>query len=389
MRCAILFFAVYLSFFVYENIALARPSVKALKVVRSAAHNAASYNKSIRKLSHLGPNFGRLKICYIATAQPTSAPKKDSYTAESAELYRNLLAKKLKRQGISTATIDKLFQAKVLERVVSLDKKQTSDTTLNDYVRSVVKRFDLTGSNRIKQNLSLLRSMEDIFAVDKELLVATWGMETAFGSFVGNNRAIDVLFTLALEGRRRTFFESELLTFFRLVDQGTLPWDIVSSYAGAIGQCQFMPSAIVRYAIGYRAEKLSLIQNGKTSLASIANYYSRKGWCLGDPVMTAVTLPDKFDACLIGMVEPKSIKQWLALGVKFAPGGIGKEALRQQDRAAYLVMPEGIHNGFNTSNRTFLFYDNAMAIYQWNVSSQFVVTIAHLMERYKSKKDTA
>ena len=199
------------------------------------------------------------------------------------------------KKGISKETVDIVFKdVKFLEQVIKYDRKQPE--FFEDTITYVSKRATLSRLNKakklLKENKKLFMEVENNFLVEKEILLALWGIETNFGKHVGKMDIISSLATLSYDKRRSAFFSSQLFTLLKLVDKKLIdPKTLYGSWAGAYGNFQFMPSTIENYAIDYdNNNKIELKTSLTDSLASAANYISRIGWKKGDPCFYRVKL---------------------------------------------------------------------------------------------------
>ena len=208
--------------------------------------------------------------------------------------YKNFALKK----GISQNTIDITFKnVKFLEKVITYDRRQPEfyeDT--NTYVNKRASNSRAKKATKLlNKNKSLFNEVENIFNVEKEILLALWGIETNFGKHVGKMDIISSLATLSYDKRRRKFFSSQLLTLLKLIDRKLIhPSELKGSWAGAYGNFQFMPSTIIKYAIDYdKNNKIELKSSLEDSLASAANYINKIGWKKGEPCFYEVKLTQK------------------------------------------------------------------------------------------------
>ena len=199
------------------------------------------------------------------------------------------------KEGVSQKTIDiALKDVTFLENVIKYDRKQPE--FYEDTITYVSKRANILRAKKakklLKENLSLFVEVEEKFQVEKEILLALWGIETNFGKHVGKMDILSSLATLSFDKRRSDFFTSQLLTLLKLIDKKLIdPSKLYGSWAGAFGNFQFMPSTIKNYAIDYDNDnKIELKTSLKDSLASAANYINRIGWKKGEPCFYRVKL---------------------------------------------------------------------------------------------------
>ena len=188
-----------------------------------------------------------------------------------------------RKQGISNDLLEKaFFDVKPIERVLELDKKQPEFTlTVTKYLHNVVsKKRIVKGRYLLLSNESLLNRIEKKFNIPGNLIIALWGIETNFGDHSGSFSVISALTTLAFDGRRSAFFRKELINALKILNDGHVELSkMKGSWAGAMGQCQFMPSTFLQYAIDYNGDgKKDLWGSKEDALASAANYLSKMGW---------------------------------------------------------------------------------------------------------------
>lgn len=277
--------------------------------------------------------------------------------------------------GIHPATLDlALAGVQPLPRIIELDRKQPETAlTFDEYIEHVVsdQRRELA-RHRLEENRRLLEEVGRRYGVQARFIVALWGIETDFGRVAGNYPVIAALATLAYDGRRSSFFRRELINALQIVDRDHVdPHRMLGSWAGAMGQSQFMPSSYLAYAVSYRGDGPPDIWSKREDVfASIANYLARSGWHGDETWGREVKLPAGFDADLVSLAVRKPLAQWGALGVRLADGG----ALPGRDLAASLVQPGG------AGGPTLLVYENYRTILKWNNSSYFATAVGYLAD---------
>ena len=293
--------------------------------------------------------------------------------------YKNFALKK----GISQKTIDIAFKnAKFLEQVIKYDRKQPEffeDTKTYVKKRANISRVE-TARKLLRKNKILFTKVENDFFVEKEILLALWGIETNFGKHVGKMDIISSLATLSYDKRRREFFSSELMTLLRLIDDKVInPDTLFGSWAGAYGNFQFMPSSIKRYAVDYDGNnKIELKSSLSDALASAANYINRIGWKRGQPCFYRVKLTDKVKKKYLNLSARKisnrlKISKWKQKGVINFDGSELKTNLK-----AALILPDG-----EVGTPTFLVFENYEKILKWNRSLRFAISICTLADMIK------
>jgi membrane-bound lytic murein transglycosylase B len=278
-------------------------------------------------------------------------------------------------QGIRLSTIERaLRNAEFLSHVIELDRKQPErQLTFAEYLEKVVTADRMDNARRhLAENRVLLDGIWRRYYVDPRVIVALWGIESDFGKVMGDYAVVSALATLGYDGRRSTYFRGELISALRIIDQGHIGADnMKGSWAGAMGQCQFMPSTFLGYAVDYDGDGRRDIWNDRADvLASIANYLARLGWRGGEGWGREVMLPAGFDIRLSGLEVKRPLGEWSRLGVRGADGG----PLAAREWEASLVMPDG------EGGPVFLVYDNFRTIMRWNKSTYFAAAVGYLAD---------
>ena len=288
------------------------------------------------------------------------------------------------KKGISQETINIAFKnVKFLEQVIKYDRKQPE--FYEDTITYVNKRANTlrvkTAKKLLKENEVLFAEVENKFSVEKEILLALWGIETNFGKHVGKMDIISSLATLSYDKRRRDFFSSQLLILLKLIDDKLLdPESLYGSWAGAYGNFQFMPSAIKRYAIDYdNNNKIELKSSLADSLASAANYINKIGWEKGQPCFYRVKLTKKVKKKYINSSARKisnklTISMWKRKGVVNIDG-----SELQTNLKAALILPDG-----KPETPMFLVFNNYEKILKWNRSLRFGISVCTLADMIKA-----
>jgi membrane-bound lytic murein transglycosylase B len=278
--------------------------------------------------------------------------------------------------GVSNTTLDSaLKDIKFVTRVVEHDRSQFEFTrTFWTYLGKCVT------DERIKRGRKLLAEhrilLDKIFArynVPPRYLVALWGVETNFGDNMGSFSVIDALVTLAYDQRRSNFFREQLIDALVIIDNGHITPDAMKgSWAGAMGQMQFMPSTFVKYAIDFTGDgRKDIWHSLPDAFSSAANYLSNVGWRPRQLWGREVILPDGFDLMQATIDTKKTVEEWAALGVRRAYGN----ALPRVNMEGSIVLPQG-HKG-----PAFLVYDNFRIILKWNRSTNYAICVGHLADR--------
>ncbi|MBC8268278.1 MAG: lytic murein transglycosylase [Rhodospirillaceae bacterium] len=276
------------------------------------------------------------------------------------------------REEILASALDGVKQ---IPRVLELDRKQPEfSLTFAQYMTRVVPNSRVQkGRKKLAENKVLLEEVGKKFGVQPRFIVAFWGIETDFGRVTGGFKLIPALVTLAHDGRRSKYFRKELMNALKILNGNHIkPEDMVGSWAGAMGQCQFMPSSFLNFAIDYNGDGRKDIWNTKEDVfGSAANYLSRSGWKADQTWGRAVTLPAGFNPEMAGLKIIKPIAQWAALGVRKADGS----ALPARDLNASIVYTEG------PGSAAYMIYNNYRTILKWNRSTYFAVAVGTLADR--------
>lgn len=277
------------------------------------------------------------------------------------------------REGVSQQTIDAALNGiSPIQRVIDLDRKQPeSKIGFAKYKSNVITQGRIDeGRSLLRQHWNDLKRIESQYGVPPQYVVALWGMETSYGKNTGGFDVVDALATLAWEGRRAEFFKKELLDALKIIDQGHTSADNMrGSWAGAMGQCQFMPSSFRNFAVDYNGDGRKDIWGTRADVfASAANYLSKSGWKHDERWGRKVSAPAGLPK---GLETRKSISEWARLGVKQVDGS---PLPKSDTMMASLVVPEG-GNG-----EAYLAYDNYRVIMKWNRSIYFATSVGLLAD---------
>lgn len=295
--------------------------------------------------------------------------------------WKQQFAGQARQQGISPQVIGQFMQdAQFLPKVIELDRKQPEKKkTFAEYYESAVSQTRIeNGRNAIRANFNALNSAERRFGVPKEVIVALWGMETSYGSYTGDWGVYSTLATLAYEGRRASFFRGELMSALKIVQSGEVPASKMrGSWAGAMGQSQFMPSSYLRYAVdGDGDGKRDIWSSRADVFASAANYLRTEGWKPGMTWGTRVSLYNQHQVApaLVGLEENqgRTLSAWHNLGLR---EDNDKPFNVAQSEKLWLVAPDGL------SGPKYLVTRNYKTIMHWNKSTYFATSVGRLSDQ--------
>ncbi|WP_286232649.1 lytic murein transglycosylase [Thalassotalea sediminis] len=313
-------------------------------------------------------------------------------TKENFLRYVETLKVEAKKKGFSDQLIESSFKGVTFhKRAVKADRSQPEIVeTLDTYLPKRVPTWKVNKARALyKKHEALLKEVTEKYGVQPRFIVALWGLETNFGKITGNYNVISALSTLAFEGRREAFFKKELWAAMTILEQEHITVDkMKGSWAGAMGQNQFMPSSFLAYAVdGDGDGKKDIWNNLADIFASMANYLVQEGWNGNYTWGRQVKLPPGFDHTLAipkktggranwlkaWAKKEKNMSQWQALGVRRADG----TDLPKVNIKAALVYPD------DENGRVYLAYNNYKSLMHWNLSYYFVSSVGHLSDRIK------
>lgn len=286
------------------------------------------------------------------------------------------LQRQAREEGISRSVVtNELAAVDYRERVIELDRRQPEFTqTFAGYLsRRVTEARVARGRELLDRHRPLLQRVAGEYGVPAEILVAFWGLETNYGDYFGGLPALDSLATLACDRRRGGFFTAQLMDALRIIDEGAIPaGQMEGSWAGALGNFQFMPSTFLRYAVDEDGDgRRDLWNSLPDAVASAANFLDAAGWEAGQRWGREVLLPEDFAFELTGTEQPRPLARWREMGVRKANG----EPLPRSQMSAAVIVPAG-HRG-----PAFVVYDNFHVIMRWNHSQFYALTVGLLSDR--------
>lgn len=276
--------------------------------------------------------------------------------------------------GIPAPTFDAAMRGVAFDpKVVERDRNQNEfSKTIWDYLDTAVSEDRVAlGLKAIERNRALLERIEAEYGVEKEVVAAVWGLESAYGTYRGDMPVLGSLATLAYEGRRGAFFEAELIAALKIVAGGHVD-RFAGSWAGASGHTQFMPSSWEKFAVDFDGDGKKNLwgEDPADALASTANYLRFWGWTKGQPWGVEVTLPEGFDYDQTTERVVKPVADWQAMGVRMVSGA------DLPDHGPGSILLPGGHRG-----AAFLIWPNFQVIEHYNTADAYVVAIGSLSDR--------
>jgi membrane-bound lytic murein transglycosylase B len=304
----------------------------------------------------------------VAAHEPTFAAWLEKLRGDAAAL------------GVSEATLDAALSGiELIPRIIELDRGQPEVTqTFDEYMaRRVTPALVEEGRHALQDHRELLEAVGAAYGVQPRFIVALWGVETRYGKYTGGFPVVAALATLAYDARRGAFFRRQLLDALRIIDGGHVAAkEMTGSWAGAMGQNQFMPSSFMSFAVDHDGDgRKDIWTTAADVFASTANYLARQGWRRDQSWGREVALPEGFDRGLVGLDVAKRAGAWQRLGVRGADGGplaLGDAALR--DAKVSIVTPGG------PDSAAYMVLDNYRTILKWNRSGYFAVSVGHLAD---------
>lgn len=308
-----------------------------------------------------------------------SAHAQEGSVEEKFSGYVDAIKEEASNSGYKKATLDKAFaKIKYYDRAVELDKNQPEfKLTLDTYLPRAVPDWKAKKAReKYEEHKELLEKVGKEYGVQPRFIVALWGIETNFGSYTGGFDVVSALTTLAFDGRREEFFKKQLWHALTIIQDGHIaPEKMQGSWAGAMGQTQFMPSSFMNYAVDYDGDGRKDIWGSYPDVfASAANYLSSVGWRDDVTWGRQVQLPEGFDTSLASLKTKKKLSEWSDLGVTRYDGTMLPQ---RDDIEASVVIPD------DNEGRVYLAYANYDALMRWNRSHYFVAAVGYLSDRIR------
>lgn len=322
-----------------------------------------------------------------AVAQPStvrmSAPVPDSTDRTAAfTAWLEGFKAEARSKGISQSTLDAAFQNVDLnQRVIELNENQPEfSRAIWDYLDSAV------SSDRVSKGRTMMRKFrkslgraERGHGVPASIVTAIWSLESNFGQNLGGFNVIEALATLGFEGRRASFGREQLHAALKIIENGDISAGrMIGSWAGAMGQTQFIPTVFLQYAEDGNGDgRRNLWDTRADVFVSTANYLQQKGWTEDAPCFDEVRLPENFDYAQADIGTEKSVREWGDLGVTLWDGRSLKRRTDQDPNAlAAILLPAG-HKG-----PAFIAYPNFKVVLAYNNAISYALAICQLSNRF-------
>ncbi|MFZ1105149.1 MAG: lytic murein transglycosylase [Hyphomicrobiaceae bacterium] len=339
----------------------------------------------------LGLTLGLIGQAAVSQALAQSQPKTPTTAASSAanancrntgsfNVWLDGFRKEAIAQGISRATVSAALDGITLDPgVIAKDRKQSffSQSFLTFSDRMISRNRIKTGLAKLGQYRDLFARVEKDFGVPGPVIAGLWALESDYGSFMGKDRVLRALATLAYDCRRSEKFRGELMDTLRIVERGDLtPEEMIGAWAGELGQTQFLASHYLKHAVDYDGDgRRNMISSVPDVIASTANFLKHLGWRRGEPWLQEVRVPNvdhgklPWDQADLAIKHPRS--QWAGWGVTLPDG----RPLPDDSMPASLLLPMGRHGP------AFLAYQNFQIYLEWNHSLIYCITVSYLGTR--------
>ena len=308
---------------------------------------------------------------------------------EDFNIWLDEFSTKAISQGISQKTVnDVLKKARFLPSVIKYDRYQPEfyeDTKTYIGKRATKKKLKM-GINLFNQNKNFIKDIENVYSVEKELLLSLMAIETNYGSYLGKMDIISSLATLSFDKRRSEFFSNELLIALNLIDQKLINPDLLyGSWAGAFGNFQFMPSTIKNYAVDYDENNIIELKSIKDSFASAANYLNLIGWNKDEPCFMKIELKDNTPIKFLNTSAQKiNYKKKLKYYKKYINNF---DSIKEYaDMKSAIITPDkDIVESANIYSPAYIVFSNYELILKWNRSLRFALAVCTLKDNIKNE----
>ena len=329
---------------------------------------------------HLRNLKGHLCITFVSLAFFLTFSSHTLMAKESVDSWLQQLRLEALNKGIRADTFNTAFKDfKPIARIIELDRRQPEFTlTFPQYLNKVIPSSRVKrGKKKYLENKILMDKIAKEYGIQPRFIMAFWGVETSFGKHFGGFSVVHSLATLAFDGRRSKYFRGELFRALRILNQGHISHDqMKGSWAGAMGNFQFMPSSFENFAIDYDGDgKRDIWTNKGDAFASAANYLAKSGWKINQTWGRAVKLPKNFDPTLVTRKVKKSISEWQKNGVRRING----LNLPKQNLLASIVIAKNKKK--EKRGQSYMVYNNYNVILKWNRSTFFAIAVGLLADQ--------
>lgn len=346
------------------------------KRVTGLAVAAATVVTTVVTMAHAGAPTTSLRPVLRALPAEALAPRPQPVANAGFQRWITGYKARARSAGINAAVLEQAFRGvKYNADVIERDRNQSEFTkTIWQYLDSAVSDTRLrNGKEALRQHRKKLERIETHYGVEKEVVVAVWGLESTYGSYKGTTPIIEALATLSYDGRRGKFFEQQLTAALKILQNGDVSArNMTGSWAGAMGHTQFIPTSYLAYAVDFTGDgKRDIWSDDPTdALASTAAYLKRSGWTKGQPWGVEVQLPNGFNYAAANRKNLKMPSEWARQGVRDMQG----RAVPNHGPASILLPAGG-------QGAAFMIFKNFAAIERYNAADAYVIGVGHLSDR--------
>jgi peptidoglycan lytic transglycosylase B len=277
--------------------------------------------------------------------------------------------------GVSRATFDAAFRGVRPDESIyeSAGNQPEFVRPIWEYVgRATSDQRIETGQEKLQEFASVLDAIEAVYGVDRNVVLAIWGMESNYGGHLGDKNVIEALATLGYSGRRQRFGRRQVLAALQILERRDITPELMTgSWAGAMGHTQFIPTTYNAYAVDFDGDgRRDIWQSIADALGSTANYLRVSGWQPGKPWGYEVKVPDNFDFSVVGTGR-RAVSEWQRLGLRLPGGGVLPHPADEAD----FILPAG------AGGPAFLTLRNFRAILRYNNATAYALSVGHLSDR--------
>ena len=286
------------------------------------------------------------------------------------------------KNGVSQKVFEEAFREFKLDPTIRRLRNTQPEfvSPIGDYIsKRVTENRIETGQLKLRQFKTTLSDIQRRYGVPPEIILSIWGNETNYGSFVGGRNVIHSIASLIHEGYREKFFRKELIAALLITQNGHIrSREMQGSWAGAMGQTQFMPTSFKAYAVDYDGDgRKDIWTSYEDAFASTANYLQRSGWQKGQPWGWEVRLPSRLDVAKALKINQAALIEWEKLGIRRADG----QPFHSNTRTARLFLPAGLNGP------AFLVLKNFDVIKRYNNSDSYALAVAYLGDRIRGSAE--
>lgn len=313
-----------------------------------------------------------LFICFIFIfTSPHSANASDRFEVWVKKFKEDAVSQGVSKHVVNAAMKD----VKPIPRIIELDRRQPEGSiSFAKYKKNVLNQGRIDKGRKLyKEHRAVLESVAAKYGVPAPYIVALWGIETSYGANTGGFGVVNSLATLAYDGRRSDYFRTELINALKILDAGHISLDkMKGSWAGAMGQNQFMPTSFNMYAVDENGDgRRDIWTTTPDVFASTANYLSKSGWNANERWGRTVKSKQPLLKEQIGLEHKRSLAQWSKMGITLPDGS---DLPKTGGMEASIVAPDGVKGAL------YLVYDNYRIIMKWNKSTYFATSVGLLAD---------